>query len=298
MADDAARGHPPRHRDHRRRAAQRRLLHPRARPAAGRQDRQPGRPVRLPPVLRRRAAAAPARTSRSSSTRARPPAAPAPGMVHRSSRASARPRRSTSGRSAWATRAWRPSATATRCASPTPRGWSTSSWCARTATSRWPPSIRRSRPSTRCRASTACAPTAPTPERSRALLERVLGARPAGDAAGSCAASAAAGRSPTTSAPAEPRPPERRHRAPRRLGHDRRRAPALAGPPDRTRRRATRRHRPPLLPLDLLPRAERRAVRDRRRRPRLHGRRPARGARVEVSCRRSSSRTARRSRRG
>ena len=40
-------------------------------------------------------------------------------------------------------------------------------------------------------------------------------------------------------------------------------------------------HRPPLLPLDLLPRARRRPVRDRRRRPRLHRRRPARGARVE-----------------
>ena len=32
-------------------------------------------------------------------------------------------------------------------------------------------------------------------------------------------------------------------------------------------------HRPPLLPLDLLPRAQRRALRDRRRRPRLHRRR-------------------------
>ena len=40
-------------------------------------------------------------------------------------------------------------------------------------------------------------------------------------------------------------------------------------------------HRPPLLPLDLLPRAGRRPLRDRRRRPRLHGRRAARGARLE-----------------
>ena len=50
----AARGHPPHHRDHRRRAAQRRLLRARARAAAGQEDRQPGRPDRLPPLLRRR----------------------------------------------------------------------------------------------------------------------------------------------------------------------------------------------------------------------------------------------------
>ena len=54
-------GHPPHHGDHRRRPAQPRLLHAGPRPAAGRQDRQPGRPDRLPPVLRRRAGAAPAR---------------------------------------------------------------------------------------------------------------------------------------------------------------------------------------------------------------------------------------------
>ena len=51
---------------------------------------------------------------------------------------------------------------ATRCASPTSRACATSWPCARASTSRWPPSIRRSRPSTRSRASTACAPTAPT----------------------------------------------------------------------------------------------------------------------------------------
>ena len=51
---DAARRCPPRHADHRRRAAQRRLLHPRAGAAAREEDGQPGRPDRLPPLLRRR----------------------------------------------------------------------------------------------------------------------------------------------------------------------------------------------------------------------------------------------------
>ena len=51
---DAARRCPPRHADHRRRAAQRRLLHPRAGFAAREEDGQPGRPDRLPPLLRRR----------------------------------------------------------------------------------------------------------------------------------------------------------------------------------------------------------------------------------------------------
>ena len=50
-----ARRHPPHHGDHRRRAAQRRLLRPRPRAAAGQEDGQPGRPDRLPPLLRRRA---------------------------------------------------------------------------------------------------------------------------------------------------------------------------------------------------------------------------------------------------
>ena len=48
------RRHPPHHADHRRRAPERRLLRARARPAAGQEDRQPGRPERLPPLLLRR----------------------------------------------------------------------------------------------------------------------------------------------------------------------------------------------------------------------------------------------------
>ena len=84
---------------------QRRLLHARPRPAARQEDRQPGRPDRLPPLLRRRGGQRRAPTSRSSSTRARAGAAPAPGWCTASSGASAPRRRSTSGRSAWAARA-------------------------------------------------------------------------------------------------------------------------------------------------------------------------------------------------
>ena len=50
----ATRRDPPHHRDHRRRAGQRRVLRRRARAADGQEDRQPGRPDRLPPLLRRR----------------------------------------------------------------------------------------------------------------------------------------------------------------------------------------------------------------------------------------------------
>ena len=56
--------------------------------------------------------------------------------------------------------------------------------------------------------------------------------------------------------------------------------------------------RPLLLPLDLLPRAERRAVRDRHARPRLHGRRAAGDASARSSrCRPTTSTCASRSRR-
>ena len=94
---NAPRRNPPRHRDHGRCAGQRRLLRPRARPAARQEDGQPGRPDRLPPLLCRRARLAPAPTSRSSSTRARGAAARGPAWCTASSGASPPRRRSTSG---------------------------------------------------------------------------------------------------------------------------------------------------------------------------------------------------------
>ena len=50
-----------------------------------------------------------------------------------------------------------------RCASPTPRASTTSCVVDGPATRRWPPSIPRSRPSSRCRASTPSAPTRASP---------------------------------------------------------------------------------------------------------------------------------------
>ena len=55
---DEIRRRSSRHGDHRRRSAQRRLLHPCSRLAPGREDRQPGRPQRLSPLLRGRACSA------------------------------------------------------------------------------------------------------------------------------------------------------------------------------------------------------------------------------------------------
>ena len=55
FSDRAARRRTPHHLDHRRRAPERGLLHPRPRPSAGQEDGQPGRSDRLPPLLRRRA---------------------------------------------------------------------------------------------------------------------------------------------------------------------------------------------------------------------------------------------------
>ena len=64
------------------------------------------------------------------------------------------------------------------------------------------------------------------------------------------------------------RHPRRRHRASRRLGVDDRGRGALAGARRRGRRPPDRRDRPLLVPLDLLPRAERRPLRDRHARAR------------------------------
>src|SRR3954452_11248552 len=121
------------------------------------------------------------------------------------------------------------------------------------------------------------------------LLESLLGATPAGERAYELRGERRGGRYVVDPAPdrrglqgARPaRPPGRRHRPPRRVRHHRRRAPRVVRAHPRGRRALLADHRPPLLPLDLLPRARRRPLRDRRRRPRLHRRRAARGARLE-----------------
>ena len=196
-------------------------------PADGRQDGQPGRSDRLPPVLRRRA-----RPPRLGADVLRVPgrdrpAAPAPAWCTRSSRASGQRRgarllgAAPAATRASPRRARRRHAAVRRLRGPRARARRR----ARTSTSRCPPSTPRSPPSTRSRASTACARTR-SPRRVAARCWRRSCPRspPAtstwelrGDRRGATITyDAGAGGA---------RPPERRHRPPRRLGHDRRRAP-------------------------------------------------------------------------
>ena len=217
-------------------------------------------------------------TSPSSSTRA-PRGRAGAGMVHTvASRSPPRPR-STSGPSAWR-RGRRRAGGGNAFASPTPEGWGTSSpgrdrrRAARRRAPRDPgraraPGLRR-RPRLRA-----------DPERA-GLPRGGLEFEPRGEAPGRRGASDAAPSTPTTR-----RPPSavsrRRHRSPRRLGLADGGARGLARARRPGGRAADARDRPLLLPLDLLPRAERRPLRDRHARPGLHRRRAARDARRPLS---------------
>ena len=282
-AHHEARRHPPHHRDHRRRAAQRRLLHARARPAPGREDRQPGRPERLPPLLRRRARPRGLGHHVLRVPRRAAPAAPAPGMVH--------------------TIVWRVGG---------PEAidfWEQRLGAEGVATERDGDVLRFADPeglghelavdATGDEPLSAEHPEIPAEHAlqgfdARPRVQLRPGRRPArcssacsapsrpATTPGSCAASAAAGATCLDPAPGRARPAGRGHRPPRRVRHDggrRTRSGSSASGGAGVQLLAG--HRPPLLPLDLLPRAGRRPVRDRRRRPRLHGRRAARGARLE-----------------
>ena len=188
------------------------------------------------------------------------------------SRVGAPRRRWPSGRSASAPRASRTSAWATACASPIPRASGTSCACAPAATRRWSPSTPRSRAELALqgfdgvRAYSRAPSAAAIAARAAARRRRALG-------------------DDTWELRGER--PRRHHRLRRSRRRARpARAPARsitsrgARPSPSTRAGSTgsarrrRAHvgdrRPPLLPLDLLPRAERRPVRDRRRRPGLH----------------------------
>ena len=198
----AARRHPSRHLHHRRRTRERRLLHPRARPADGQEDGQPGRPDGLPPVLRRRGGK-PRRRHH----------------VLRVPRRPTRPRRRGHGAHDHVPRRLGggarflgvaprrrgdsdPAGRRPRSASRTPKGSGSSSPSSRRRMRRSSRGIPRSRPSSRSRASTPSGPSATAPEASRALLEGTLGFVPAGDALlGGAAAPCAAGATPTTRRP-------------------------------------------------------------------------------------------------
>ena len=296
-ADDEARRDPPHHRDHRRRAGQRRVLRRGARAADGQEDRQPGRPDRLPPLLRRRRRL----------PRRRPDVLRVPGRApgtrrrrHGPPRRLARRvrrRRSTSGSSASprsGVAAERTRATA-RCASPTPRGSGTS-WSSRPCPTRR--CRRRARHPARARPAGLRRRTRlrGRPRAERALLRETLGFTGGDDGGWEVRGDAA--------------------RRPLRL----RRAAATCAPVPgagtvhhvafatrideqdawQERRHARGRPRDPgdrplLLPLDLLPRAQRRAVRARhdgpglrrRRGPRAPRRAPLAAAEVRAAARRA-----------
>ena len=154
--------------------AQRRLLRARARPAPGQEDGQLRPARRLPPVLRRRA-----RHARLDPDLLRVPGRrPGPGRrrhgphhpVARRLRRGARLLGRAPGRRGRRHRAHRGRRAAR---SPTSRACATSCSPSPSTTPRWPPTPPTSRPSTRCWASTACAPTPSRPDASTALLEAI-----------------------------------------------------------------------------------------------------------------------------
>ena len=166
-----------------RRPAERRLLRRRAGPAAGEEDGQPGRPDRLPPVLRRREGR---RRLRPHLLRVpRRPARPrGDGMVH-TDRAGGwrRPRRSTSGQSGSRSTAPRPSATDGRPALRRPRG--PRPRAARSSDVSDEPLIADHPEVPKEMALQGFdgrAPTRATPRRSRPLLEEALGFEHPGEA--------------------------------------------------------------------------------------------------------------------
>ena len=130
------------------------------------------------------------------------------------------------------------------------------------------------------------------PERSSALLEDTLGFAARGDYTGS-ASGAAAGTVPTTHRP------RARHPAPEPCttsrGRRRSTITTLAGAGRRGRAPADARDRPLLLQVDLLPRAERHPVRARHARARLRDRRGSRAPRRAARSRPTSSTCASRS---
>ena len=252
---------------------QRRLLHPRARAAARQEDGQPGRPDRLPPLLRGRGGQrrgrhhvlrVPGRPSRPSRRR---------DGAHRHRSASAPRRRSTSGRSASPRRASQSHASRAGSRFEDPEGLGLE--LAVVAGHRR--AARRAPPGDPGRARAAGLRRRPrlqraTPgEAARSSRTRSASRRPA--SADWEVRGAARGGLYGYDPPPPGRRPRRRHRPPRRLGVDDGGARGLAAPRRRGRDAPDAGDRPLLLPLDLLPRAERRPLRDRDARPGLHDRR-------------------------
>ena len=197
----------------------------------------------------------------------------APAWCTASSSGSAPRRRSTSGRSGCAARASTSRALDGRLTFAIPRASASSSRSWRRATSRSSRSTRRSRPSTRSRASTACAPTPSTRSEPRVPRGRArVRARTTSDFE---ARGEQRGGFYVYDRTASAGIPGAGHRPPRGLGVDAGGARGVAAARDRRPAAGRPRHRPLLLQVDLLPRAERRPVRDRDDGPGLHDRRAA-----------------------
>ena len=160
-----------------------------ARPAAREEVRQPGRPDRLPPLLRRRGRPRRLRPDllRVSGRAPRPAGA---AWSTASSGGSRPPRRSTSGRSGSRAKASSASATAIASASTIPRASSSSCGRARPRTSRSSPSTPRSRRELALQGFQGVRAYAADPERSRAFLEAASPSSSLETAASRCAASA------------------------------------------------------------------------------------------------------------
>ena len=262
------------------RARQRRLLRPRARPAPRQEDRQSGRPDRVPPLLRRRGRKPRRghhllRVSRRS---------PGPGRCGHGAHDRV-PRRLGGGpRLLGAASDGRRHRGGphrrTAYASTTLKG-SGSSWSSRPPpTDRCSPSTRRSRQSSHCRASTRFAPSARSRRRAARCSSRHSPSSPSATLPGRSAATDRGGLyaydPPPASGSGVPGAGTVHHVAwASRLEEQEAWLETLRAAGTHPERH----HRPLLVPLHLLPRAERRAVRARHARTGLLDRRGSRAAR-------------------
>ena len=267
---DEARGHPPHHRDHRRRAAQHRLLRRDAGAADGEEDGQPGRAHGLPPLLRGREGQ-PGGGPHVLRVSRRPPRTrgrghgPQDRLAGRIGRG-ARLLGGAASRGRSRVRARRRSPALCRPGGARARAHRRDR--RRPATDRRPPggAGRVRAPGVRLRARLQRRPRAQRPLAGRPRLRphrrRLRGAgRPARRHLALRRAARGA------------RDRGCGHGPPHRVGLEHGRAPRLARAGDRRRRASNPRDRPLLVPLDLLPRAERSAVRDRDAGPRVRRRR-------------------------
>ena len=242
-----ARGNSPHHRDHRGRSEQRRLLRGGAGPAAGQEDRQPGQPDRLPPLLRRREGQPGLRPDLLRvPRRAAGPGGRRDGAPDRLA-GRLRTRRSTSGRSGSAPTASSPSATGEGLRFADPEGLDHELLVVEVADAPLIADHPEVPAELALQGFHAVRAYSAAPEASSGLLE-ALEFEPVDGGAGRRAASSAAASTLYDEPPAERGAAGRRQRPPRRLGLDHRGARGVAREGDLGRRAADAGDRPLLLP--------------------------------------------------